>query len=86
VVHREIILTERTRLHLVWYGKTLYVKRLGDEILDWNYFSHVIRSNKRLYRMATGFLLSYTRLIQYPSDLDIAQSAGLINKCITWQR
>jgi hypothetical protein len=86
VVHREIILTERARLHLIWYGKTLYVKRLEDEILDWNYFSQVICSDKRLYRMATGFLLSYARLIQYPSDLDIAQSAGLINNCVTWQR
>jgi hypothetical protein len=85
VVRREIILTERARLHLIWYGKTLYVKRLEDEILDWNYFSQVICSDERLYRMATGFLLSYARLIQYPSDLDIAQSAGLINKCITWQ-
>lgn len=86
VVHREIILTERARLHLIWYGKTLYVKRLEDEILDWNFFSRVICSDKCLYYMATGFLLSYARLIQYPSDLEIAHSAGLVNKCVTWKR
>jgi hypothetical protein len=39
-----------------------------------------------MYRMMKRSLLSYARLIQYSSDLDIAQSAGLINKCITWQR
>jgi hypothetical protein len=39
-----------------------------------------------MYRMTTRSLLSYAPLIQHPSDFDIAQSAGLINKCVTWQR
>ena len=84
VIHRDIVLTERARLHLVWYGKTLYVRRLNDEFLDWDYFSEVACGDEHLYHMAAGFLLSYARLIEYPSDLDIARTAGLINKCVTW--
>lgn len=84
VIHRDIVLTERARLHLVWYGKTLYVRRLGDEFLDWDYFSEGFCRDERTYHMATGFLLSYARLIEYPSDLDIAQTSGLINRCVTW--
>ena len=84
VIHRDIILTERARLHLVWYGKTLYVRRLGNEFLNWNYFSEVFCRDERNYHMATGFLLSYARLIEYASDLNIAQNAMLVNKCVTW--
>jgi hypothetical protein len=36
--------------------------------------------------MTTISLLSYARLVQHSSEFDIAQSAGLINKCVTWQR
>jgi hypothetical protein len=89
VIRREIILTERAGLHLVWSGRTIYIQRLSDELLDWTYFSEVACQDARIYEAATGFLLSYARLIEYPSDLEIAQNAGLVNKSIewhTWQR
>jgi hypothetical protein len=54
VIHRDIVLTERARLHLVWYGKTLYVRRLNDEFLDWNYFSEVVCGDEHLYHITTG--------------------------------
>lgn len=74
VIHRNIILTERVQLHLVWSDKTIRVKRLDDELLDWEYFSKVVCSNEVVYRAASGFLLSYARLIEYPSDLELAKS------------
>jgi hypothetical protein len=85
VIHRNIILTERVQLHLVWSDKTIYVKRLDDELLDWEYFSKVVCSNEVVYRAASGFLLSYARLIEYPSDLELAKSHGLVNKDIDWK-
>jgi len=85
VIRREIILTERAQLHLVWFGRTIYIQRLSDSLLDWTNFSEVVCQDARIYQMATGFLLSYARLIEYPSDLEVAQSSGLINKCVTWQ-
>jgi hypothetical protein len=80
VIRRDIILTERARLHLVWSDKTIYVKRLDDELLDWEYFSKVVCGNEVVYQAASGFLLSYARLIEYPSDLKIAKTLGLVNK------
>jgi hypothetical protein len=84
VIRREIILTERARLHLVWFGRTIYIQRLSDELVDWTYFSEVVCRDARIYQAATGFLLSYACLIRYPSDLEIAQSTGLVNKSVTW--
>jgi hypothetical protein len=85
VIHRDIILTERARLHLVWSDKTIYVKRLDDELLGWEYFSKVVCGNKVVYQAACGFLLSYARLIEYPSDLEIAKTLGLVNKDFEWK-
>ena len=84
VIRREIILTERARLHLVWFRRTIYIQRLSDELLDWTYFSEVVCQDACIYQAATGFLLSYARLIEYPSDLEIAQNAGLVNKTVEW--
>jgi hypothetical protein len=85
VIRRDIILTERARLHLVWSDKTIYVKRLDDELLDWEYFSRVVCSKEVVHQAASGFLLSYARLIEYPSDLEIAKTHGLVNKDIDWK-
>jgi hypothetical protein len=58
---------------------------LDDELLDWEYFSKVVYGNEVVYRAASGFLLSYVRLIEYPSDLEIANTLGLVNKDIEWK-
>jgi hypothetical protein len=86
VIYRDIILTERARLHLVWFDKTIYVKRLDDELLDWGYFSRVVCGDETVYRAASGFLLSYAHLIEYPSDLEIAKTHGLVSKDIDWKK
>jgi hypothetical protein len=84
VIRRDIVLTEKARLHLVWFERVIYIKRLEDELLNWVYFSNVICGDWILHQAATGFLLSYARLVEFPSDLEIAQSFGLMNKSITW--
>ncbi|KAG9663378.1 hypothetical protein KCU78_g1227, partial [Aureobasidium melanogenum] len=86
VIRRDIILTERARLHLVWSDKTIYVKRLDDELLDWGYFSTVVCGEETVYQAASGFLLSYAHLIEYPSDLEIAKTHGLVNRDVDWKK
>jgi hypothetical protein len=86
VIRREIILTERARLHLVWFEKTIYVKRLDDELLNWEYFSRVVCGDEAVHRVACGFLLSYAHLIEYPSDLEVAKTHGLVNEKIAWKK
>jgi hypothetical protein len=85
VIRRDIVLTERARLHLVWFDKTIYIKRLDDELLSWEYFSKIGCNNEVVHRAASGFLLSYTHLIEYPSDLEIAKTHGLVNNNIGWK-
>ncbi|KAK6429615.1 hypothetical protein LTR95_014237 [Oleoguttula sp. CCFEE 5521] len=84
VICRDIVLTERAQLHLVWYDRTIYVQRLDGALMNWRYFSDVVCGDGVAYQAATGFLLSYTGLIQHPSDLEIAKASGLINKEISW--
>jgi hypothetical protein len=85
VLRRDVVLTEKARLHLTWFGTVVYIKRLEDELLNWTYFANVVSGDWILHQAATGFLLSYARLVEYPSDLEIAQSCGLINKGVSWQ-
>jgi hypothetical protein len=62
---------------LVWFDKTVYIKRLDDELLSWEYFSKIGCNNEVVHRAASGFLLSYTHLTEYPSeDLLTTTSAG----------
>lgn len=84
VILRDIVLTEKARLHLVWYEKTIYVKRLEEDILNWEYFSKIVCSDQVTYWAATGFLQSYMSLIEYPSDLAIAKASGLVGNNISW--
>jgi len=85
VLRWDIILTERARLHLIWFERTIYIKRLEDKIMNWRFFSDVVCGDSIVHQVATGFLLSYAYLIQYPSDLEIAKASGLINKKISWR-
>lgn len=85
VIRRDLVLTERARLHLVWFGRVIYLKRMEHELLNWKFFAEVVCSDWVLHQAATGFLLSYVSLIEYPSDLDIAKASGLIETDITWR-
>nr|POF14121.1 hypothetical protein CFP56_03145 [Quercus suber] len=85
LIRREIILTEKARLHLVWFEKTIYVKRLENQLLNWKYLSDVVCGNEVVYQAVTGFLLSYARLLEHCSDVELAKASGLIDKNIDWR-
>lgn len=92
IIERDIVITEKTELHLVWYKARIYIKPLPSFLLDHAFFatnlcSSNIPPNEKstLYASACGLLLSYTRLIQHPSDFKIALDSGLLPSHLNWE-
>jgi len=81
---RELIITEQTDLHLVWYDSRIFIKPLSDYLLDLEVYEHDICPSDKIFKDANGLLQSYTQLIQYESDHRIAVETGLISKDIQW--
>lgn len=92
IIERDIVITEKTELHLVWYKARIYIKPLPSFLLDHTFFAANLCSpdiplheKSTLYASACGLLLSYTRLIQHPSDFKIALDTGLLPSHLTWE-
>jgi hypothetical protein len=85
VLCREVILSERFDLHLVWFEHIIYIKPLPMSFLNYNFTKTVILPNAILYGNVLGFLYSYIMLVQYSSDLSIAHELGLINTRVKWK-
>lgn len=87
---RSILITEDPTLHLVWFETSFFLKPIPEALLSWDFWEQYICINPSdddegkelqrgpLYETACGFLLSYARLIQHPSDYRIAVSHELI--------
>jgi len=84
VMKRDIVITENIDLHLIWFDTTIYIKPLPAFIIDWDFFKTNICPDEDLYKLANGFLKTYTKLIQHPSDLKIALDMGLVPNTIKW--
>lgn len=84
VLHREVIPSELSHLHLIWFGRTIYVKPLPDYLLSTEYYSDIICQDFELYSLIVGFLRSYCSLIQSPLDLSVAKQHFLISEEVTW--
>ncbi|TFA98711.1 hypothetical protein CCMA1212_009459 [Trichoderma ghanense] len=84
-VGRQIHITERADLHLVWRDSILYLKPLPDYLLSHVSWTNIFCSNRELYESAKGFLYSYTWLICSKSDLRIAHEQGLISEDVRWE-
>ncbi|MCJ1312988.1 hypothetical protein MMC25_006664 [Agyrium rufum] len=78
VIGRELILTERANLHLVWYGDRIFIKPLPMLLLNHEFFLTNIAPYPNFLKPALGLLFTYTKLIQHASDLSLAQNLGLI--------
>lgn len=92
---RNIVLTQNMELHLVWAKMGIFIKPIPVYLLDPDFWAaHLVPSastetkdearQDRLFRCALGFLFSYTALIAYESDFDMAQSAGLLPSSLSW--
>lgn len=81
---RSIIPCEQTSLHIVWAPGYIFLKPLPSYLLDEYFWDDHLVQDEELYQLALGFLRSYVALIQYPSDLTIARSAGLVPDELQW--
>jgi hypothetical protein len=78
---REIVITEKPGLHLVWYYDRVFIKPLPKYLLSHAFWSFYLLSHESpipeplrsdLKKAALGFLRSYAFLIQHRSDFDLA--------------
>lgn len=90
---RKIVITEEPRLHLVWREDRIFIKPLPQYLTShsfWHKFlnasSDSVVDDVNPRRAALGFLRTYFYLIQYESDLRIAQEPDLclVPKDVTW--
>ena len=84
ILGRHIIITEQMDLHLLWHNGVIFLKPLPDWILDDDFVRKHIAVDKKTLESANGFLLSYTRLINYKSDFQIAKDEHLLPESIQW--
>ncbi|KAF3159814.1 hypothetical protein TWF225_001437 [Orbilia oligospora] len=77
-LRRQILATEQTDLHLVWGGGAVYIKPLPPFLLNRNFFIEAIAPSE-VHSAARWMLLSYAKLIRYPSDLLVARQSGLLS-------
>jgi hypothetical protein len=83
MIGRQIVITERADLHLVWHGNTIYLKPLPDYLLAYEIWADTITKDKGLFEDASGFLYSYMWLICHKSDWKIAHDLGLLFRHIS---
>ena len=78
MMKREIVITEQTDLHLTWSESTIFVKPFPRYLGNHEFWSTHLCQSEELYRIACGLLFSYTRLICYESDFNLARGLNLI--------
>jgi len=84
VVQRVIVINEKSWMHLLWYEGTIFIKPLPAYLLSVEFFKDHIKEDATLRPLALGFLRSYSKLIQSPVDLKIAQDEQLVPKDLKW--
>jgi hypothetical protein len=94
---RDIVLSEKMELHLLWKAKRIYIKPLPRYLLAvgfWDRYIHNGPSNDTqsfaqramIAACARGFLLSYCALVAYESDFNLAKDIGLLPCGIEWKQ
>jgi uncharacterized membrane protein len=86
MIGREIVITERADLHLVWHDNIIFIKPLPDYLLNYEVWESALCLDSGLFQDAKGFLLSYIWLICHKSDWKLAQDKDLFSKDISWER
>lgn len=91
IIGRKILITEKPDLHLVWDKTALYVKPLPHFLFDHAFFTEHLTSTvvpngevSTLHASACGLLLTYTLLIEHPSDFRIAMEEHLLPSHLDW--
>jgi len=84
ILQRGVVRSEKPWLHLLWYEGTIFIKPLPAYLLSVEFFRDHIKEDATLRPLALGFLRSYSKLIQSPLDLQIAQDEQLVPKDLEW--
>ncbi|KAJ2997900.1 hypothetical protein NUW58_g477 [Xylaria curta] len=83
LLRRQIVITEIPSHHLISDYSVIFIKPLPSYLLLHEFWADHL-SDPALHSAACGFLLSYTWLISYRSDFDIAKECRLLPENLTW--
>jgi len=72
VLGREIVITEKGKLHLLWYRNKIFIKPLPPYTFEKSFLGPPGGLGKQLEEAVNGFYRSYGYLIQGPLDLQVA--------------
>ncbi|CZT04804.1 uncharacterized protein RAG0_11127 [Rhynchosporium agropyri] len=101
LLRREVVISERLDMHLVWGRGCLFLKPIPRFLLIPDFWKtsfetdHVgtndrgnptAGTHRNVRECALGFLLSYTALVAHESDFHIAQDKHLVPAEVTWQK
>ncbi|KAF6786369.1 hypothetical protein CSOJ01_15446, partial [Colletotrichum sojae] len=96
LLNREITITEKMDLHLVWTTDRIFIKPLPRFLLEPRFWAGFLRfyavpicngdlcSCGGRRKRALGFLFSYAALVAHESDFHIAKEAHLIPEEVQW--
>lgn len=90
---RDVLITERPDLHLLWYYERIFIKPIPKCLLSYTFWTTQLQSAKdprrrELQMEAYGFLRTYTELIVHESDFNLARDLGLLPQLpepVTWE-
>ncbi|RYC79574.1 hypothetical protein BFJ63_vAg17543 [Fusarium oxysporum f. sp. narcissi] len=101
LLNREIFITERMDMHLVWTTGRIFIKPIPRFLLEPRFWREFLscRENcncagtsgtemcerRELWKSAAGFLFSFIALVSYESDFILAQEKHLLPDEISWQ-
>ena len=79
VIHgREIVKTEKAKLHLLWHRNRVFIKPLPSYTIDDEFRKEHLSDDAKLGPAIRGFLRSWAYLLRCPSDLEIALENKLL--------
>lgn len=95
VLDREIFVTERMDMHLVWTKGRIFLKPIPRFLLEPRFWSDYLScktpkedlgecKHRKIWKIALGFLFSYAALICHESDFFIAKEKHLLPTEVQW--
>ncbi|CAG8978700.1 hypothetical protein HYALB_00004683, partial [Hymenoscyphus albidus] len=93
-LRRELVITERMDIHMIWGQGRIFLKPIPRFLLDPKFWESSLLSDppnyhgekRSLRHRAMGFLVSYAALVAHESDFYIAQDRHLIPADVTWRK
>ncbi|KAH7184657.1 uncharacterized protein B0J16DRAFT_398029 [Fusarium flagelliforme] len=84
ITRRQVVITESPSEHLISDYSVIFIKPLPEYLLSYEFWDQHLSGDKALHSAACGFLLSYTWLVAYRTDFNIARECSLLPESLTW--